>query len=77
MSMLLALTGVVLLASGLLLQSVLPKLGRMAFTIGGGSYNPNDYNLGVAFYLHQIITISCILVGGILSRRFCTADRDN
>lgn len=76
-SMLLALTGVLLLSGGLLLQSVLPKLGRMAFNIGGGSYDPNDYNLGVAFYLQQIIAISCILVGGVLSRRFCTIGRDH
>ncbi|HCS53131.1 MAG TPA: hypothetical protein DIW81_16310 [Planctomycetaceae bacterium] len=77
MSMLLALIGVLLLSGGLLLQSVLPKLGRMAFSIGGGSYNPSDYDLGVAFYMQQVIAISCIVVGSILSRRFCKTDGDH
>jgi len=77
MSMLLAITGVLLLSGGLLLQSMLPKLGSMAFSIGGSSHNPNDYAPGIALYLQQIVAISCIVVGGILSRHFCTTDRDH
>jgi len=77
MSMLLAMTGVLLPPGGLLLQAVLPKLGSMAFSIGGHSHNPNDYAPGIALYLQQIIAISCIVVGGILSRRFCATDGDH
>ena len=48
MSMILAFLGVILLSVGLLVQALLPKVGRMAFIMGGGSYSPTDYEPSAA-----------------------------
>ncbi len=69
MSMLLTFLGVVLLSIGLLVQALLPKIAYMAFSVGGGSYNPHSYGLGMAYYLQQGVALGCIAVGAVLSRR--------
>ena len=75
MSMILALLGVVLLSIGLLVQDLLPKVGYMAFTIGGGSYSAATYEPGAALWLHHALAVGCIIVGSLLSARFWEADR--
>lgn len=74
MSMLLSFLGILLLSVGLLVQALLPKIGRMAFMIGGGSYNPNEFELGVWFYLYLAVAVLCIARGIGLSRSFYAAD---
>jgi hypothetical protein len=75
MSMILTLLGVVLLSIGLLVHALLPKVGYMAFRIGGGSYSPTDYEPSAALWLHHALAVGCIIVGSMLSARFYGADQ--
>ena len=61
MSSVFAALGVLVVAVGLLVEAVLPKLGRMAFMIGTGSYDPDQYRLDLHTYYG--VGLACIVVG--------------
>lgn len=72
MSMILTLLGVVLLSISLLVHALVPKVGHIAFQIGGGfpSYEPSP-----VLWLHHALAVGCIIVGASLSNWFWKTDR--
>jgi hypothetical protein len=43
--------GLVLIAAGIMMQQIMPVLGRAAFqAAAAGSYNPGDYRLNLTWY---------------------------
>ncbi len=68
-AILLTLLGIMMLSFGLLTQALLPKIGYIIFSIRGGSYSPQGYELGLAIWAHHGIALACIIVGGLLCRR--------
>ena len=75
MSMILTVLGILLLAVGLLVHALLPTVGYMAFQIGGGSYSAESYEPSPMLWVYYALVVSCVVVGAMLSIRFCKAEQ--
>jgi hypothetical protein len=60
--------GVLLMAVGLLVQQLVPKIGWLVYQAAGGSYNEGPYIISLGVY--YAIAIVCVVAGLVLAARF-------